>query len=178
MKTTKIDGLLIHNLAGVDPMIPVMREWKQAGKIKYLGISTSSNRQYDDLMNHMRKHQLDLIQVDYSMGNRDAEPLLALAQERGAGVMVNVPFGGRRGASENFARLAATPLPAFAAEFDCKSWPQFFIKYIASHPAVTVIVAGTRRVEHIEDNMGGAHGRLPDAAMRKRMEQFYDTLPA
>jgi diketogulonate reductase-like aldo/keto reductase len=92
--------------------------------------------------------------------------------------MVNVPFGGRRGASENFARLAATPLPDFAAEFDCKTWPQFFIKYLASHPAVTVVVAGTRRVEHIEDNMGGAHGRLPDAAMRKRMERFYDTPPA
>jgi aryl-alcohol dehydrogenase-like predicted oxidoreductase len=178
MKVDVIDGLLIHNLNGVEPMMPVLQEWKQAGKIRYLGISTSSNRQYEDLMGHMRRHRLDLVQVDYSLGNRDAEPLLALAQERGTAVMVNVPFGGRRGASENFARLASVPLPGFAAELGISSWPQFFLKYIAGHPAVTVIIPGTRRVEHLEDNLAGGRGRVPDAAARKQMEAFYDQLPS
>ncbi len=176
LKTDTVDGLLIHNLNGVDPMMPVLQEWKKAGKIKHLGISTSSAQQYEALMGHMRKYPLDLIQVDYSIGNRGAEPVLALARERGIGVMINVPFGGRRGASENFAKLASTPLPPFAAEIDVKTWPQFFLKYILSHPAVTVAIPGTRRVEHLEDNLAGGRGRLPDAAMRKRMEEFYDTL--
>jgi len=177
LKLSTVDGLLIHNLSGVDPMMPVLEEWKQAGKLTHLGISTSSNRQYEPLTAYLKQHQLDLVQVDYSMGNRDAEPILQLAKDRGTAVMVNVPFGGRRGASENFAKLASTRLPGFAAELGVTSWAQFFLKYIASHPAVTVIVPGTRRVRHVEDNLGGAVGPLPDAAMRRRMEQFYDALP-
>ncbi len=179
LKTDRIDGLLVHNLQGVDALIPAMREWKQAGKIKYLGISTSSDTQYPALLEHMKTHQLDLIQVDYSLGNRGvADELLPLAKDKGIGVMINVPFGGRNRANANFARLATVPLPDWAADFDCKTWPQFFLKYVISHPAVTMAIPGTRRIEHLEDNFGAARGRLPDAATRKRMETFFDGLPA
>lgn len=179
LKTDRIEGLLVHNLQGVEALIPAMREWKQAGKIKYLGISTSSDTQYPALLEHLKKHQLDLIQVDYSLGNRGAaDELLPLAKDKGIGVMINVPFGGRNRANANFARLASVPLPVWAAEFDCRTWPQFFLKYVISHPAVTMAIPGTRRIEHLEDNFGAARGRLPDQATRKRMEEFFDALPA
>jgi aryl-alcohol dehydrogenase-like predicted oxidoreductase len=179
LQTDKVDGLLVHNLGGVDVLMPVFQEWKQAGKVRYVGISTSSDGQYAPLMEFMRKYPLDIIQVDYSLGNRGAVDvgLLALAQERGTAVMVNVPFGGRRGASTNFARLATVPVPGWAQEADIKSWPQYFLKYVVSHPAVTVAIPGTRSLAHLEDNQGAARGRLPDAATRKRMEEFWDTLP-
>ena len=179
LQTDKVEGLLVHNLGGVDTLMPAFQEWKQAGKIKYLGISTSSDGQYAQLAEFMRKYPLDIVQVDYSLGNRGAaDMLLPLAQERGTAVMVNVPFGGRRGASTNFARLAEVPIPAWAAEADIKSWPQYFLKYVVSHPAVTVAIPGTRSLRHLEDNQLAARGRLPDAAMRKKMEEFWDTLPA
>lgn len=180
LQTDRLDGLLVHNLGGVDTLMPVFQEWKRAGRIKYLGISTSSDSDYTPLMAFMRKYPLDIIQVDYSLGNRGAADvgLLSLAQERGTAVMVNVPFGGRRGASTSFARLAPVPIPAFAQEVDIGSWPQYFLKYVVSHPAVTVAIPGTRSVAHAEDNNGAARGRLPDAAARKKMEDFWDTLPA
>jgi aryl-alcohol dehydrogenase-like predicted oxidoreductase len=177
LRTDRIDGLLVHNLNGADVLLPEMQEWKRAGRIRHFGISTSSAGQYEALMGFMRRFPLDLIQVDYSLGNRNAEPVLALARERGIGVMINVPFGGRRGANTNFTRLASTPIPQWAAEHDIASWPQFFLKYLVSHPAVTVAIPGTRRVEHVVDNFGAARGRLPDAATRRRMEEFYDQLP-
>lgn len=178
LKTDRIDGLLVHNLAGVEALIPAMQEWKREKKIRYLGISTSSDRQYEALAGHMKQYPLDLVQVDYSLGNRGAaETLLPLAADRGIGVMINVPFGGRRGANANFARLANVALPGWAADYDIKSWPQFFLKYVLSHPAVTMAIPGTRRVEHVVDNNGAARGRLPDAATRKKMEELFDSLP-
>jgi diketogulonate reductase-like aldo/keto reductase len=158
--------------------MPALEEWKKEGKIKYLDISTSNESQYEALMAHMRKYKLDIIQVDYSLGNREAAPVLALAQERGTAVMINVPFGGRNRANANFTRLATVPLPAWAADFDIKTWPQFWLKYLVSHPAITVAIPGTRRVEHVEDNNGAMRGRLPDEAARKKMEEVYDALPA
>jgi aryl-alcohol dehydrogenase-like predicted oxidoreductase len=179
LKTDKIDGVLVHNLVGADPLIPALHEWKQEGKIRYLGISTSSSTQYEALAGHLRKYQLDLVQVDYSLGNRGAaETMLPLAKDRGTAVMINLPFGGRRGANANFTKLAAVPLPGWAADYDIKSWPQLFLKYVVAHPAVTVAIPGTRRVEHVEDNLGAARGRLPDQATRKKMEELFDGLPA
>lgn len=177
MKSARIEGMLVHNLNGVDALMPALQEWKQAGKIRYLGISTSSEGQYQALMEHMRKYQLDIIQVDYALGNREAEPVLQLARERNTAVMINVPFMGRNRASANFERLASVPLPDFAAEFDCKTWPQFFLKYVVSHPSITVAIPGTRRVAHVEDNNGAARGRLATPELRRRMEQFWDALP-
>jgi aryl-alcohol dehydrogenase-like predicted oxidoreductase len=123
----------------------------------------------------MRNYPLDIIQVDYSIGNRDSEAVLKLAQERKIAVMANVPLGGRRGATEGLELLK--DLPAWAAEFDCTTPAQFLLKFVVSHPAITVAVPGTRRVAHVEDNNAAARGKLPDEAMRTRMAAHYDALP-
>jgi aryl-alcohol dehydrogenase-like predicted oxidoreductase len=170
-----IDLMMVHNLNGTGPLFPIMRELKQAGRFRYVGVSTSSDSAYGRLEEIMRSEPLDFIQVDYSIGNRTAaERILPLAQERGMGVMLNVPFGGRGGTV--LQEVAGRPLPDWAAEFDATSWPQVFLKYLVSHPAVTVAIPGTTQVAHALDNHGAARGRLPDAAMRRRIEQYYDAL--
>jgi aryl-alcohol dehydrogenase-like predicted oxidoreductase len=172
LRTTKIDLLQIHNLDGVDALLPQLREWKQAGKIRYLGITTSRVGQHADMIGFLRKYPLDFVQVDYSLDNRDAaQTLLPLAQERKVAVLANVPFG-----FGNLLRQAqARKLPAWAADIDVTSWPQFLLKYVISHPAVTVAIPGSTQVAHLEDNQAAARGRLPDAAMRLRMEKFWDS---
>lgn len=175
LQMDRIDLMMVHNLGGTETLLPLMRELKQEGKFRYLGISTSSDRQYPALMEIMRNEPLDFIEVDYSIGNRNAEEtILPLAQERGMAVLVNVPFGGRR--ATVLQEVAGKPLPDFAKEIDATSWAQLFLKYLVSHPAVTAAIPGTTRVEHAIDNNGGARGRLPDAAMRKRIEQAYDSI--
>lgn len=176
LRTKRIDLLEVHNLVGVEVMVPVLQEWKQAGRIRYLGITTARPDEHARLAEVMRENRLDFIQVDYSLGNRAAaDVVLPLAQERGIAVLVNVPFGGRRGASSVFAEAARRKLPDWAAEFDAATWGQFFLKYVVSHPAVTCAIPGTTDAAHLEDNLRGARGRLPDARMRQRMEQYWDT---
>jgi aryl-alcohol dehydrogenase-like predicted oxidoreductase len=115
--------------------------------------------------------------VDYSLDNREvAASVLPLAQERKIGVLINTPLGGRRGAASVFARVASKPLPAWAAEIDAQSWAQFMLKYVVSHPAVTCALSGTTQLKHLDDNQRGARGRLPDAAMRTRMEKYWDSI--
>ncbi len=163
----------MHNLRGTEVHLPTLRELKQAGRIRYVGITTSSDRQYPEFEAVMRRERLDWIQVDYALDNRDAgSRILPLAADRGMAVMVNLPFG--RGRLFNAVR--GKPLPAWAAEFDAATWPQFFLKYIVSHPAVTCAVPGMARPEYVEDNLGAARGRLPDAGQRQRMEGFIDSL--
>jgi aryl-alcohol dehydrogenase-like predicted oxidoreductase len=175
LRMDTIDLMMVHNLAGTEALMPLMVEMKQAGRFRYLGVSTSSDRQYDDLARLMRSAPLDFVQVDYSIGNRSAENvILPLAQERGMAIMTNVPFGGRGGTV--LQQVGDRPLPAWAAEIDCTSWAQVFLKYLVSHPAVTVAIPGTTRVEHLVDNNGAARGRMPDGAMRRRIEQYYDAL--
>jgi aryl-alcohol dehydrogenase-like predicted oxidoreductase len=170
-----IDLMMVHNLSGFEHLFPIMQEMKQAGRFRYLGVSTSSDNAYPRLEELMRNHALDFIQVDYSIGNRTAaERILPLAQDRGMAVMLNVPFGGRGGTV--LQEVAGRPVPDWAAEFDATSWPQVFLKYLVSHPAVTVAIPGTTQVPHAIDNHGAARGRLPDAAMRRRIEQYYDAL--
>lgn len=172
-----IDLMFVHSLNGTDVLMPVLRDMKKTGKIRYCGTTTSDDRQYPRLIEVMKKESMDVIQVDYSLGNRDAaDVILPLAQDRGMAVLLNVPFGGRR-ATNMFARVANRPLPEWAAEFDAKTWAQFFLKYIVSHPATTCAIPGTAQARHLEDNLGGARGRLPDQAMRRRMEQYWDALP-
>jgi hypothetical protein len=131
----------------------------------------------------MRNEPIDFIGVNYDVDKRGAEKtILPLAQERKIAVMALMPFGGANGASCSggkglFARVANTPLPEWAAEFDAKSWAQFFLKYIVSHPAVTAVRVGTTKPHHMLDNIGGGIGRLPDEATRQRMAQFIDALP-
>lgn len=151
----------------------VLQDWKAAGRIRYLGITTSRDPQYEDLEAAMRRYTLDFVQLDYSIGDRIPERrLLPLARERGIAVLANRPFttGGL------FSMVRGTPLPDWAGEIDCESWAQFFLKYVASHPAVTCVIPATGDPEHLRDNMGAGRGRLPDAAMRKRMEDFFEAL--
>ncbi len=121
----------------------------------------------------LRTEELDFVQVNYSLGERRAdERLLPLAQDRGMGVIVNEPYNVGR----LFTAVRGRDLPDWAAEFDCESWGQFFLKYILSHPAVTVIIPATSDLEHLIDNMGAGMGQLPDERTRTRMEEFFDGL--
>ena len=171
LRTNKIDLIAVHNLRDTDTQLKTLREMKQAGRIGYVGITTSFDNQYGEFEQTMKKETLDFIQVDYALDNRNAgERIIPLAADRGMAVMINLPFGRGR----LFKAVQGKQLPPWAAEFDCASWPQFFLKYIVSHPAVTCAVPGMARVEYVVDNLGAARGRLPDAAMRKRMEQFIE----
>ena len=173
LRTSKIDLIAVHNLRGTEIHIPTLREMKDAGRIRYVGITTSFDRQYGDFEATMKRERLDFIQVDYALDNRDAgERILPLAAERGMAVMINLPFGRGR----LFRAVQGKPLPPWAAEFDVATWPQFFLKYIVSHPAVTCAVPGMARPQYVEDNLGAARGRLPDAQQRRRMESFIDGL--
>jgi aryl-alcohol dehydrogenase-like predicted oxidoreductase len=178
LRTDTIDLMQIHMMAGLEQMMPVFQKAKAAGRLRYIGISTSSDNQYDALMAAMRAYPLDFIQVDYSIENRNAaEGVLALALERKVGVLINVPFGGRgKGAASTFARVKGRELPPWAADFDATSWAQVFLKYIVSHPAVTATIPGTTQVRNLEDNQGAGRGRLPDAATRRRIEEYWDSL--
>jgi aryl-alcohol dehydrogenase-like predicted oxidoreductase len=123
----------------------------------------------------MRNNDVEIVQFNYGLGDRlAAERLLPTAADRGIAVMINVPFGGGR--NSIFDVVEGKELPDFAAEFDATTWGQFFLKYIISHPAVTVAIPGTRQVAHVNDNFGAAFGRLPDAALRRRQEEFFDSL--
>lgn len=176
LQTDTIDLMMVHNLGGTELLLPLMLEQKQAKRFRYVGVSTSSDNQYAALMELMRTQPLDFIEVDYSIGNRNAEQdVLPLAQEKGIAVLVNVPFGGRR--ATVLQEVAGKPLPDFAAEIGATSWAQLFLKYVVSHPAVTAVIPGTRKVEHLVDNFAAARGKLPDAALRRRIEQYYDALP-
>jgi len=173
LRTDKIDLLAVHNLLDTDTQLKTIRYLKAAGRVRYVGITTSFDNQYGAFEQVMKKEALDFIQVDYALDNRDAgERIIPLALDRGMGVMINLPFGRGR----LFNAVQGKKLPEWASEFDCTSWAQFFLKYIVSHPAITCAVPGMARPEYVVDNLGAARGRLPDAAMRKRMEQFIDNV--
>jgi len=171
LRTQHLDLLQVHNLNGVATLIPRLQEWKQAKRIRYIGVTTSRVSQHQELLAVMRSYPLDFIQVDYSLGNREAAAaVLPLALERRLAVLVNLPFG----RSSLFARAAGRKLPAWAADIDVTSWAQYFLKYVVSHPAVTCAIPGSTKVSHLEDNQGAGRGRLPDAAMRRKMEEDWD----
>lgn len=173
LRTNKIDLIAVHNLRDTQTQLRTLREMKQAGRIRYVGITTSFDNQYREFEETMKKEALDFIQVDYALDNRDAgERILPLAADRGIGAMINLPFGRGR----LFNAVQNKKLPEWASEFDCASWAQFFLKYIVSHPAVTCAVPGMAKAEYVIDNARAARGRLPDAAMRRRMENYIDRL--
>jgi aryl-alcohol dehydrogenase-like predicted oxidoreductase len=176
LRTELLDLVQVHNLVGVEVLLPLLREQVARRRIRYVGITTSRAGQYPDMLRWMRAAPLDFVQVDYSLGNRAAAAeLLPLAQERKIAVLVNLPFGGRRDGNL-FSRVKGQPLPPWAAELDIASWGQFFLKYVVSHPAVTCAIPGMTQLANLEDNLGAARGRLPDAAQRQRMEDFWDAL--
>ncbi|TMQ28671.1 MAG: aldo/keto reductase [Deltaproteobacteria bacterium] len=173
LRTERIELVQVHSLQGVREMLPVLREQKKAKRLSYVGVTTSRDAQYSELLEVMQREQLDFIQVDYSIADRNAaDKILPLAASRGMAVLVNLPLG--RGNA--LAKVKDRPLPAWAAEVDAASFPRLFLKYVVSHPAVTVAIPGTTKVEHLEDNLGAARGRLPDAEMRRRIEQLFDAL--
>lgn len=175
LQTHRIDLLQIHNFHGIDQLFPLFKEWKQAGKVRYIGVTTSTDDQYPQILDALKKLPLDFIQVDYSIENRSAgEAILPLALDKGVAVLGNVPLGGRRG--NLLSKVAGKPLPAWAAEIDVTSWAQLLLKYNVSHPAITAVIPGTTKLSHLRDNQLAARGRLPDAATRKRIEQLWETI--
>ena len=171
LRTNRIDLIAVHNLRDTRTQLRTLREMKQAGRIRYVGITTSFENQYQEFEQTIKNETLDFIQVDYALDNRNAdERIIPLAGDRGMAVMINLPFGRGR----LFNAVQGKKLPEWTSEFDCKTWAQFFLKYIVSHPAVTCAVPGMAKAEYVVDNLGAARGRLPDAAMRRRMEKFID----
>jgi aryl-alcohol dehydrogenase-like predicted oxidoreductase len=175
LRMQRIDLIEVHNFNGIETLMPVLQEYKQAKKIRYIGCTTSANRQHEQMLEAMKKYKLDFIQINYSIADRSAaEDILPLAQERGIAVLNNVPFGGVRGSF--LPKLMALPLPPFASEFDAISWPQLCLKYNVSHPAITAAIPGTTKIEYLRDNQRAGRGRLPDAAARKKLEAYWETL--
>jgi aryl-alcohol dehydrogenase-like predicted oxidoreductase len=170
-----LDLVQVHNLGDVPTQLPLLRQLKADGTIRYIGVTTTFEQQYPQLEQIMRSEPLDFIGIDYAVDNRDVEKtILPLAADRKIGVLVYAPFGRTR----LWKRVAGRDVPEWARDFDAGSWAQFFIKFVASHPSVTVVTPATSRVRNMIDNMGGGVGRLPDAATRRRMIELIDALPS
>lgn len=166
LRTRRLDLMQIHNLLDWRTHLRTLRDWKQAGRIRYLGVTHYTASAYDELERVMRSEPLDFVQVNFSLGEREAERrILPLARDRSIAVLVNRPFS----AGGLFQHMRGRPLPPWAAELGCESWAQFFLKWILAHPAVTCAIPATSRPEHLVDNMKAGVGALPDAATRQRM---------
>jgi len=169
-----IDLIQVHNLSDVPTHLAVLKELKEQGRVRYIGVTSTSDRQYGELESIMRNEPIDFIGVDYAIDNRNVEEtILPLAQERKIGVLVYLPFG----RSRLWSRVEGREVPEWAAEFDATTWAQFFIKFVAAHPAVTVVTPATSQARHMIDNLGAARGRLPDEATRRRMIELVESLP-
>lgn len=163
------DLLQIHNLVGWQGHLKTLREMKENGEVRYIGITTSHGRQHGEVARIMESEPLDFVQLTYNLVDREAEQrLLPLARERGIGVIVNRPFRG----GSLFRRYGGEAMPEWATEAGCRNWAEFFLKFIVAHPAVTCVVQATTKVSHMEQNTGAMYGRLPDAAQRRRMAEF------
>ncbi len=173
LRAGRIDLMQVHNLVDVQTQLATLREWKAQGRIRYFGITHYEAGAFADVEKIMRSEKLDFVQINYSLMERDAEErVLPLAHDRGIAVIINRPFGG----GDLFSRTRAKPLPDWAAEFDCHSWAQFFLKWIVANSAVTCAIPATDKPSHLEDNMGGAIGRLPEAKTRQRMVELVSSL--
>jgi aryl-alcohol dehydrogenase-like predicted oxidoreductase len=170
-----IDLIQVHNVADLATQYPLLQEYKQAGRVRYIGTTSTFEGQYPTLEQFMRDESPDFIGMDYAVDNLTAEErLFPLAQELGIGVLCYLPFGRTR----LWQRVEGHTVPAWAAEFGATTWAQFFLKFAASHPAVTVVTPATSKPHHMVDNMAAARGRLPDAAERRRMIDFIAALPS
>ena len=168
MRTRRIDLMQVHNLSDVKTQLKTLREWKEQGRIRYLGITHYHAGAYAELERLIKSEQLDFAQFNYNVVSTAAEErLLPLCAEQRTAVIVNRPFE----EGDLFRRVKGKEFPGWAEEFDCDSWARFFLKFILSHPAVTCAIPATRNPDYLSDNMGAALGRLPDAAMRRRMVQ-------
>ncbi|TMJ29068.1 MAG: aldo/keto reductase [Alphaproteobacteria bacterium] len=166
LKAGRIDLMQVHNLVDWQTHLTTLRRWKEDGRIRYLGVTHYTASAYDELEAVMRKETLDFVQLNYSLDDRAAErKLLPLAADRGIGILVNVPFGG----GGLLRRLGNRPLPDWAGEIGCTSWPQILLKFVLVQPAVTCVIPGTGNPAHMADNCRAGSGMLPDVALRKRI---------
>lgn len=169
----RFDLLQVHNLLAWETHLPMLFEMKAAGRLRYVGVSTSEGRRHRELEQIMRSHPLDFVQVTYNIVDREVEArILPLARDRGIAVIANRPF--QQG--DLIRSIGRRPLPAWAAQIDCASWAQFILKFIVSHPTVSCAIPATTRVDHVRENLAAADGRLPDASMRRRMAAHVESL--
>ena len=169
----RFDLMQIHNLRDWKTHLKTLKTMKEKGKVRYIGFTTSHGRFHDELASILSNETFDFVQFSYNIMNRTVEQrLLPLAEEKGIAVIVNRPYA--RG--DLFRHVKGETLPHWASEIDCKSWGQFFLKYVVSHPAVTCVIPATSKVHHMIDNMGAGFGRLPDEALRKRMYDYIASL--
>jgi aryl-alcohol dehydrogenase-like predicted oxidoreductase len=161
-----IDLMQVHNLLDVETHLATLSAWKREGRVRHIGVTHYTASAYDAVAKIIAKHPVDAVQINYSIGEREAEQrLLPLARERGIAVIINRPFAG----GELFRRLRAQPLPEWAGEIGCTSWAQLMLKFVIGHPAVTCAIPGTGKLEHLRDNMAAAFGTLPDEKMRVKI---------
>lgn len=169
----KFDLMQVHNLHAWEAHLPHLFEMKQSGTLRYVGITTSEGRRQDLFEEIMRTQPVDFVQVTYNVLDREVEErILPLAQDRGIGVIINRPF--RQGALTEW--LEGRPLPEWAGDIGASTWAQFILKFILSHPAVTVVIPATTRPEHVQENVQAASGRLPDRQMREQMSAYVQSL--
>jgi diketogulonate reductase-like aldo/keto reductase len=169
----RFDLLQVHNVMAWEQHLPTLYAMKRAGRLRYVGVTTSDGRRHDEIERIMRTQPLDFVQVSYNVLDREVEDrILPLARQRGIAVICNRPF--RRG--DLIRRVEGAPLPAWAADIDCTSWAQVLLKFIVSHPAVTYAIPATSRVDHVRENVGASYGRMPDEAMRRRIVTTVESL--
>ena len=169
MRTQQMDLMQVHNLVDVETHARTLQEWKAAGRVRYVGITHYHSGAYRDLERLVKTKEFDFVQVNFSMAEREAEDrVLPLCADTATAVLINRPFAG----ADLFGRVKGRKLPPWAAEIDCTTWGQFFLKWILGQPAVTCVIPGTRRTAHLSDNVQAGMGRLPDAATRKRMLEY------
>ncbi len=174
MRVPVIDLNQVHNMGDPPTQLGVLQDYKESGRIRYIGITTTSARQYGALADVMREYPIDFIGIDYAIDNRGVEEeILPLALDRGIGVIVYLPFG----RSRMWGRIGDRELPDWASEFDAHTWAQFMLKFVVAHPAVTIAAPGTGDPEHMVDNLGGGRGRLPTEDHLKRMVELEQSLP-
>ncbi|MBM2804287.1 MAG: aldo/keto reductase [Deltaproteobacteria bacterium] len=173
LRTERMDLMQVHNLVDYRVHLSTLRRWKEEGKVRYIGVTHYTASAHDELARVLASEELDFVQLNYSLGERDAEKrLLPLAAERRIAVLVNRPLG----AGGLFTKVRGQPLPAPASEIGCASWAQLFLKFVISHPAVTCAIPATSKAAHLIDNMQAGFGSLPTAAMRKQMADYFAAL--
>jgi diketogulonate reductase-like aldo/keto reductase len=170
----RLEAMQVHSLVNVDVMVPLLTAWKQAGRIRYLGVTHHDPLYFDPMESWIERGDLDFVQVRYSIAQRQAEErILPAAIAQGTAVLANMPFEKAR----LFELVKEQPLPDFASEIGCENWAQFFLKYVISHPAVTAAIPATTNPDHLAENMGALRGALPDSAMRERMVSHMESIP-
>ncbi len=173
MNVERFDLIAVHNLRDWKTHLQTLKKWKSEGKVRYIGITTSHGRYHQELREIMRREPLDFVQFSYNINNLDAEQyLLPLAADQGIATMINRPY--QRG--DLFRASRGKPLPEMAAQIDCNSWGQFYLKFILGHPAVTCVIPATSKVKHMTDNMWANFGRIPDASQRAEMLRIFREL--